>query len=129
MRRMLFLLVGAVFMADVALAQEPTLPRRRNLRPDSLRTATLPQSDTMEMMLPWRPDYRYMEPLEQHPVVSMSSLVTVIATHLPAQVTVLDNNMLRLSRRFLLSNGQAWNHGPYLDSFLDARTLSMPLPR
>lgn len=129
MKRMLFLLVGAVLMADAALAGEPPLSRRRSLRPDSLRTATLPPSDTMETMLSWRPDYRYMEPMEVRPVVSMSSLVTVVSQPVPSQVMVLDNNMLRLSRRFLLSNGQAWNHGPYLNSFLDARTLSLPLPR
>lgn len=47
---------------------------------------------------------------------------------LPARVMVLDNNTLRLGSRFGLSNGQAWNWGPYPDSFLDARTLSFPMP-
>ena len=127
MRRILYV---AAFITTLSVAgQEPTIPSRRSLRPDSMRTATLPLPDTMEQMIPWQSDYRYMEPLETHPVVSMSSLLTVIEEHLPAQVTVLDNNMLRLNRRFLLSNGQAWNHGPFLDSFLDARTISMPLPR
>ncbi|HIW66169.1 MAG TPA: hypothetical protein H9879_08080 [Candidatus Alistipes intestinipullorum] len=127
MRRILYV---AAFITTLSVAgQEPTIPSRRSLRPDSLRTATLPLPDTMEQMIPWQSDYRYMEPLETHPVVSMSSLLTVIEEHLPAQVTVLDNNMLRLNRRFLLSNGQAWNHGPFPDSFLDARTISMPLPR
>lgn len=127
MRRIL--LVAALFATLAVAAQEPTLPTRRTPRRDSLRAATLPLSDTMETMIPWQSDYRYMEPLETHPVVTMSSVMEVFEEHLPARVTVLDNNMLRLSRQFLLSNGQAWNHGPYLDSFLDARTLSMPLPR
>lgn len=127
MRRILF--AAALFATLAAAAQEPTLPTRRTSRRDSLPAARLPLSDTMETMIPWQSDYRYMEPLETHPVVSMSSLMEVFREHLPARVTVLDNNMLRLSRRFLLSNGQAWNHGPYPDAFLDARTLSMPLPR
>ena len=49
--------------------------------------------------------------------------------NLPSRVTVIDNNTLRLGRHFTISNGQAWNNGSFPDAFLDARTISMPLPR
>lgn len=56
------------------------------------------------------------------------SVVLTPSRNLPSRVMVLDNNTLRLGSRFGLSNGQAWNWGPYPDSFLDARTLSFPMP-
>lgn len=56
------------------------------------------------------------------------SVVLTPSRNLPGRVMVLDNNTLRLGSHFGLSNGQAWNWGPYPDSFLDARTLSFPMP-
>ena len=59
----------------------------------------------------------------------MTSVVVIHKENLPSRVTVIDNNTLRLGRHFTISNGQAWNNGSFPDAFLDARTISMPLPR
>ena len=63
------------------------------------------------------------------PSVTMTSVVVIQKENLPSRVTVIDNNTLRLGRHFTISNGQAWNNGSFPDAFLDARTISMPLPR
>ena len=85
--------------------------------------------DSMTHMRYWRPDYETMEPLEIQPAVSMTSLVLVPMNNLPSKVRVTENNSLRLIPHITLSNGQAWNWGAFPDSYLDARTLSFPMPR
>lgn len=72
-------------------------------------------------------DYRVYEPEPARPVVPMSSVVVIAPEQLPRRVRVIDN-MTLLGPHFMLSNGQAWNWGPYPDSFLDARTISLPMP-
>lgn len=120
------LAVAALLTALTIAAQEPvfTLPKRDTSR---LPRFTLP--DSLAHMSPWKPDYEAMEPLPVKPTVSMSSVVVIKRENLPAHVTVIDNNTLRLGRYFNLSNGQAWNWSPFPDAYLDARTLSFPMPR
>lgn len=74
-------------------------------------------------------DYRYYEPEPDpvRPVVPMSSVVVITREQLPRRVHVIDN-MTLLGPHFMLSNGQASNWGPYPDSYLDARTISLPMP-
>lgn len=48
---------------------------------------------------------------------------------LPARVYVLNNISLQIGGYVNLTNGQAWLFGPYPAGYLDARTLSVPLPR
>lgn len=83
--------------------------------------------DSLARRTPWHPDYRNADAFTPRPVVSMTSVI--VMPKLPSSVMVLNNNSLRLGQNFTISNGQAWNWGPYPNSFLDARTLSMPLPR
>lgn len=120
------ILAAAALLAALTLsAQEPKF---NFSRPDSLRTGfALP--DSLAHMSPWKPDYETMEPLRVKPSVSMTSVVVIQKENLPSRVTVIDNNTLRLGRHFTISNGQAWNNGPFPNAYLDARTLSMPLPR
>ena len=59
----------------------------------------------------------------------MSAVNNYEKAYLPSRITVIDNNTLRLGQHFNLSNGQAWNWSPFPDAFLDARTLSFPMPR
>lgn len=85
--------------------------------------------DSLSHQMPWRPDYRRIEMGYTRPVVSMSSVVVAPpAINVPSSVMVLNNNTLRLGNYFNLSVGQAQLWGPYPDSYLDARTLSMPMP-
>ena len=116
MRKML-LAAAALAVALAASAQEPKFDFRRTL-PDSLAH-----------MSPWKPDYKTMAPVRTKPTVSMTSVVVIQKENLPSRITVIDNNTLRLGQHFNLSNGQAWNWSPFPDAFLDARTLSFPMPR
>lgn len=127
MKKTIFTLC-ALWLAGPASAQEPskfrftpvdTLPAELNFEP----------ADSLAQRLPFGPDYRTAEYDGPKPAVSMTSVVVIPEHALPARVTVLDNNTLQMGRHFNLSNGQAENWGPYPDSYLDARTLSLPLPR
>lgn len=96
--------------------------------PDSLRNKfEIPESQAHHS--PWNPDYRTQGKMKVNPSVSMTSVIIIQKENLPERVAVIDNNMLRLGRHFTISNGQAWNNGSFPDSYLDARTLSFPLPR
>ena len=134
MKRM-FVMAVALCATLVLSAQEH---RKLGLmRSDSTRKYELPDSlrakfelpDSLAHMSPWKPDYRVEGPMKVKPSVSMTSVVVIQKENLPARITVIDNNTLRLGRHFIISNGQAWNNGSFPDAFLDARTISMPLPR
>jgi hypothetical protein len=128
MRKMLLLAVLAFAATLTATAQEH--PNGRFERRDSTRIAepfVLP--DTIVHMTPWMPSYDVMAPIGSKPVVSMTSVVLAPKSKLPARVSVFDASPRQLVRHVTISNGQAWNWSPYPDAYLDARTLSFPMPR
>lgn len=124
-RRILTALALTLAARTVA-AQEPPLlgPERDSLRIEYALPPDAPRFDA-----PPHPDYAVMAPLPTH----SNALPEVFLPRksLPGRIAVLGNNTLRLNRRIRveLSNGQAWNWSPYPDAFLDARTLSFPMPR
>lgn len=124
MRKMLFAAVALV-VALAASAQEPKFDFKR----DTTRLPGFTLPDSVAHLSPWKPDYRTMAPIRTKPTVSMTSVVVIQRENLPSRVTVIDNNTLRLGGHFTLSNGQAWNWSPFPDAYLDARTLSFPMPR
>lgn len=124
MRKMLFAVVALV-VALAASAQEPKFDFKR----DTTRLPGFTLPDSVAHLSPWKPDYRTMAPIRTNPTVSMTSVVVIQRENLPSRVTVIDNNTLRLGGHFTLSNGQAWNWSPFPDAYLDARTLSFPMPR
>ncbi len=124
MRKMLFAVVALV-VALAASAQEPKFDFKR----DTTRLPGFTLPDSVAHLSPWKPDYRTMAPIRTKPTVSMTSVVVIQRENLPSRVTVIDNNTLRLGGHFTLSNGQAWNWSPFPDAYLDARTLSFPMPR
>lgn len=124
MRRMLLAAVALV-VALAASAQEPKFDFKR----DTTRLPGFTLPDSVAHLSPWKPDYRTMAPIRTKPTVSMTSVVVIQKENLPSRVTVIDNNTLRLGGHFTLSNGQAWNWSPFPDAYLDARTLSFPMPR
>lgn len=67
--------------------------------------------------------------LKWQPLVPGSSIVRLEVRGLPTRIYVLNNITLQVGGYVNLTNGQAWIFGPYPASKLDARTLSMPLPR
>ena len=121
MRKMLLAAV-ALAVAVAASAQEPKFDFKR----DTTRTSGFALPDSLAHMSPWKPDYKTVK---TKPTVSMTSVVVIQKENLPSRITVIDNNTLRLGPHFTLSNGQAWNWSPYPDAYLDARTLSFPMPR
>ena len=115
MKRM-FILAAALLAALAISAQEPN-------------KFGLKKPDSLAHLSPWKPDYRAEGRMKVKPSVTMTSVVVIHKENLPSRVTVIDNNTLRLGRHFTISNGQAWNNGSFPDAFLDARTISVPLPR
>lgn len=122
------MLCAAVLLGVVCavVAQEPMFKRPKS---DSTRVAGYQFPDSLMHLSPWKPEFKTMTPPKARPVVSMSSVAEIRKEHLPARVTVINNNTLRLGRHFTLSNGQTWANGPFPDAFLDARTLSFPMMR
>lgn len=99
-------------------------------QPDTLSvTEPFVLPDTVVHMIPWMPSYEVMAPVGGKPAISMTSLVLLPKVTLPRRVRVFEGSPRRLSRRLTVSNGQAWNWGPYPDAYLDARTLSFPQGR
>ena len=67
--------------------------------------------------------------LKWQPLIPGSSIVRLEVQGLPTRIYVLNNITLQIGGYVNLTNGQAWIFGPYPASKLDARTLSLPLPR
>ena len=125
MKRM-FILAAALLAALAISAQEPNKFGLK--KPDSPRSGTYELPDSLRKKFEL-PDYRAEGRMKVKPSVTMTSVVVIHKENLPSRVTVIDNNTLRLGRHFTISNGQAWNNGSFPDAFLDARTISVPLPR
>lgn len=113
------------FVTGVVRAQspEPEFPKI-----DSLPRDGFVVPDSLAMLAPWKPDFRSMEPIRTTPAVSMTSVMETRIENRPRHIVVIDNNTLRLGRYVNVSNGQAGNWGPFPDAYLDARTLSFPMP-
>lgn len=126
MKKLLFA-AAALLAALTAMAQEPN--PFDYIRRDTTRNRGFQLPDSLAHLSPWREDFRTVSPVRTKPKVSMTSVVVIQNENLPARVTVIDNNTLRLGRHFTIGNGQAWNNGPFPDAYLDARTLSFPMPR
>lgn len=122
--------VSAIVLAiavSPAAAQEPPF---RSPDRDSLRFKRLRPSEGIQFPAAVRPDYAVMAPLPTRGAAALPE-VFLPRKSLPGRISLLNNNTLRLNRRIRLelSNGQAGNWSAYPDAFLDARTLSFPLPR
>lgn len=120
-------MVVAVALSLSAWAQEKrdTLRYKIDVRGglDTL-TYTVPDIRT------WHPEDVTIDRHSVRPMISMTSLVTGMHRERPERVfVILPNNTLEAWGRVNVSNGQAWNWGPYPNSYLDARTLSFPVPR
>lgn len=121
------LLAASLVLAFAAGAQERKAPDF--LRTDSTRMKGYRLPDSLSYLMPWKHEYRRLPEAKDNPVVSMTSIVAVPWENMPSRITVLENNTLRLGPHFTISNGQAWNWSPFPDAYLDARTLSFPMPR
>lgn len=77
----------------------------------------------------WLPPELFAEEVKEtlFPAVSMSSVMKYDRENAPRRIFILPNNTLALWR-ITISNGSAGNWGPPPANFLDARTLSFPVP-
>ena len=125
----ILLLAAAAFAAVLTVsAQEPS--PFQTTRPDSLRNRGFSLPDSLAHLSPWLLGFRQIPREEKkHPAVSMTAIVVIDPEQLPDRISVRENNTLRLTPHLTIGIGQAWNWGPYPDSYLDARTLSFPMPR
>ena len=89
--------------------------------PDSLGLWTLDPPD-------WDDRPAFEEGVSVRPVVPMTSVVVLLHEYLPVRTMILRNNTLRLGRYVVVSNGQAENWAPEPAGYLDARTISLPIP-
>lgn len=88
---------------------------------------TLP--DSLRHLSPWHTSFRSEFKINVTPAISMSSVVLIEGNEFPSRIDVINKNTLRIFNRVGISNGQAWNWGPFQNSYLDARTISLPMPR
>ncbi len=109
---------------------------REELNIDQKELSYNPETGIWPKIETWQPDFEaWKNPRNEpelvpvRPSVTMSSIVNVYNKPMPRRVVVLDNNTLRVLRHIDISNGQASNWGDFPNSFLDARTLSFPVPR
>lgn len=120
----------ALLLSLTAAAQSEQPGRADFLGRDSIRLKGYNLPDSLAHLSPWNQETRRIPGASQSkPAVTMTSLVAVPWEKTPARISVLPNNTLRLGRHFTISVGQAWSNGPFPDAFLDARTLSFPMPR
>ena len=87
----------------------------------------LERGDSLRMSDIYLPDLPDMDGYRPQRAVSMSSVL--IAPKLPGRVVVTNGFRIGRAWSVTISNGQASNWGPYPNSYLDARTLSFPVPR
>lgn len=127
--------LAALLSVSVLSAQEYTV--FRPMEPDStFKSITIPSnplhgvgiySDSLTRAAAW--DNAYRAAIATRNAAEKERSLLLLPENQPSRIVVLDNNVLRVSQRFSISNGQAWNWSPYPDAFLDARTLSFPMPR
>lgn len=67
--------------------------------------------------------------LSVQPLVAGSSIVRIDVQGFPTRIYVVNNVILQIGSRLRITNGQAWLFAPYPAGKLDARTLSLPLPK
>lgn len=150
MKRML-LAVLALAAALTAWGQESPALRRQDPRRAMLSKFEYP--DTMTQMHFWRPDFTVLYPLptnlprEDFRKRDADRTPEILIPMNPStqRVRVSGSNILQIGPFVTLSNGQAWNWRPspefflgperrpvwgsFIGSYLDARTLSFPMPR
>ncbi len=129
---------GWLMLAAVVLSGAAGMAQER--RPQDIVFPVPPENGyEIEYVLPDSMIVWSLEPSEQYErlesdrisvrsAVPMTSVVVILREHLPVRTMILRNNTLRLGRYVILSNGQAENWGPYPSGYLDARTISLPLP-
>ena len=130
MKRVVLWLFGLVVVPCVvaqevgfrSLNADSLRPMEWHVRYDSLHALHLP-------LMPPETERPLVGNIRIRPLVPGSSIVRLEVQGLPSRIYVLNNITLQVGGYINLTNGQAWIFGPYPASKLDARTLSLPLPR
>ena len=111
-------------------AQELLHEELRFSIPDSLSSFRRWESDSLSLAPHTLPGTA-APPVSWHPAAAVLPQLSVQQPRggLPEHIHVINNIILRLGGYVNLTNGQAWIWGPPPGSYLDARTLSLPMPR
>ncbi|MBR5820144.1 MAG: hypothetical protein IKY68_02705 [Alistipes sp.] len=105
-----------------ALPSDSLRPMQWHVNYDSIYALHLPLSPHPE-------PHPLIGNLSIQPLVAGSSIVRVDVQGLPTRIYVVNNVILQIGSRLRITNGQAWLFAPYPAGKLDARTLSLPLPK
>ena len=119
----------AALCTQRAAAQEFLHEELRFSIPDSLSSFSRRGADSLSFA-PHAFAPEAAPPVAWHPALREPLLPSVRRNRdgLPEHIRVINNIILQLGGYVNLTNGQAWIWGPPPGSYLDARTLSLPLP-
>ena len=123
-------LAAAVGCIASAAAQEPLHEVLHLSVPDSLTAFYRRDADALSLVPHAVADTAAPPVVWQLPVVApLSPSVRHGRGGLPEHMHVINNIVLQIGGYVNLTNGQAWIWSPYPNGYLDARTLSLPMPR
>ncbi len=122
----LLILLMASAVAATTFAQELKVPITTEPTPSI--TSEFSVGEGYEQMIQWEASPATMRPDRELPEVKLSEIAFDEFDAKPKGVVLTEKSLL-IGRYIYISNGQAGNNGPYPDSYLDARTISLPLPR
>lgn len=123
-----------LFIAAVVMAEEPdTVWLYRPTTEERVAWMRLVDSLTHPHIEPLSPNDRRQEELlmqlRLHPVIPPFSLEGIVRpVEGSSRILIINDRWLQVGPHLQLSNGQAWLWGGYPIGYLDARTLSLPLP-
>lgn len=124
-------LCAAAAIAAVSFAQQPPRPDAPGGGDSTIiqrfEQMLLERGDSLLAADIYLPDLPDMDGYRPRRAVSMSSVL--VSPKLPGRVVVTNGFRIGRGWSITVSNGQASNWGPYPNSYLDARTLSFPVPR
>ena len=126
MKKLIFV-VALFLMAQGLMAQEDHPFRIQGL--DTMRNRGWQLPDSMNHLVRWHSLNYRLPKVKARRMVTMTSIVVVEdAKFVNRRVDVFGDNRFHVGKRLVIFNGQAWKNSPFPDAYLDARTLSMPLP-
>lgn len=125
-----FLIFTAAVCAVASFAQQPgpdAASGGDSTFVERFERMILERGDPLPAVDIYLPDLPDMDGYRPRRVVPMSSVL--VAPQLPGHVVVTDGFRLGRAWSLVISNGKAMNWGTTPGSYLDARTLSFPVPR
>ncbi|MCH5329467.1 MAG: hypothetical protein J1E04_00785 [Alistipes sp.] len=142
MKRTLYKIYGSIIITAAAVltasAQEPQPQKNDGPQTGEQRESVAADDYDLEALpdiTKWLPVEQFAQEMQAERTArfaksSFSTDMVIPKRKIKAVVISPDNNSIRFGEHFSISNGSAGNWGvPYPSAYLDARTLSFPIPR